>query len=190
MGSALAERWQRGCSYHLPDGPSTTTCTAPTNGPGLRRYRRQHIVQGHLAAVAAISISALLVGAMVLFSSCGATTSGVSQPAADVSGTWAGSSSAGCFLTGHRCNAYRLITLSLVQSGSSLSGSYTCAYGTMNCLGLNNTGTIAYGRIDGSYMPDLRIEFPDATNCLYQGHFIGSESEGGYMCFCRRWQND
>jgi len=32
-------------------------------------------------------------------------------------------------------------------------------------------------------MPDLRIEFPDATNCLYQGHFIGSESEGGYMCF-------
>jgi hypothetical protein len=73
--------------------------------------------------------------------------------------------------------------MTFTQSGSDLSGSYTCGYGTMNCLGFNNTGTIVYGRIDGSYMPDLRIAFPDATNCLYQGHFMGDEGEGGYMCF-------
>jgi|SRR6516165_5094161 len=131
---------------------------------------------------AAISIT-LLIWAMLSFDACGNLKSGPTQPAAKVAGTWDGSSSAGCFLTGHRCDAYRLITMTFVQNGSDLSGSYTCGYGTMNCLGLNNTGTIAYGRIDGSYMPDLRIEFPDATNCLYQGHFMGDEGEGGYMCF-------
>jgi hypothetical protein len=53
----------------------------------------------------------------------------------------------------------------------------------MPCLGLNNGGTIAHGKMDGSYMRDLRIEFVDATNCLYQGQFMGKEGKGGYMCF-------
>ena len=44
--------------------------------------------------------------------------------------------------------------IDVCANGADLTGSYTCAYGTMNCLGLNNTGTIAYGRIEGSYMPD------------------------------------
>jgi hypothetical protein len=130
-----------------------------------------------------LSICTLLMLVMLLVNSCGNVASGPTQPAADVAGTWQGSSSAGCFLTGHRCNAYRLISLNLIQSGSDLTGSYTCAFGTMNCLRLNNIGTIVYGRIDGSFMPDLRIAFPDATNCLYQGHFTGDEGEGGYMCF-------
>ena len=131
-----------------------------------------------LAATSALALSAL----PVLLQSC-ASASRTLQPPVDVSGTWKGSTSAGCFLTGHRCDAYRLISLTFVQNGADLTGSYTCSYGTMNCLGLNDTGAIAYGRIEGSYMPDLRIEFPDATNCLYQGHFMGNEGEGGYMCF-------
>jgi hypothetical protein len=129
-------------------------------------------------------ICALLISAILLFDSCGNVASTPpAQPAVNISGTWEGSSSAGCFLTGHRCDAYRVISLAFTQSGSDLSGSYTCGYGTMNCLGLNNAGTVVYGRIDGFYMPDLRIAFPDATNCLYQGHFTGDEGEGGYMCF-------
>jgi hypothetical protein len=128
-----------------------------------------------------ISTLVLLVLPLLLLS-C-ANVSKRPQPTIDVSGNWKGSTTAGCFLTGHRCDAYRLISLTLVQKGADLTGSYTCAYGNMNCLGLNETGTIAYGRIEGSYMPDLRIEFPDASNCLYQGHFMGNEGEGGYMCF-------
>jgi hypothetical protein len=131
-----------------------------------------------LAATSPLALSAL----PVLLQSC-ASASRTLQTPVDVSGTWKGSTSAGCFLTGHRCDAYRLISLTFVQNGADLTGSYTCSYGTMNCLGLNDTGAIAYGRIEGSYMPDLRIEFPDATNCLYQGHFMGNEGEGGYMCF-------
>jgi hypothetical protein len=95
-----------------------------------------------LAATSALALSAL----PVLLQSC-ASASRTLQPPVDVSGTWKGSTSAGCFLTGHRCDAYRLISLTFVQNGADLTGSYTCSYGTMNCLGLNDTGTIAYGRI-------------------------------------------
>jgi len=123
-------------------------------------------------------VSALLISVILLLGSCGNLDSGPpAGPAVNIAGTWEGSSSAGCFLTGHRCNAYRIIGFTFIQSGSDLSGSYTCGYGTMNCLGLNNAGTVVYGRIDGPYMPDLRIAFPDATNCLYQGHFMGNEGQ-------------
>jgi hypothetical protein len=117
-----------------------------------------------------------------MLQSCTNVKSGPSQPPADIGGTWEGSTTAGCFMARGRCNAYRLITMSIVQNGSNLSGSYTCAYGNMVCLGDANAGTIATGRVDGSYLPDLRIQLPDGVDCLYQGHFTGNQGEGGYMC--------
>ncbi len=39
------------------------------------------------------------------------------------------------------------------------------------------------GRVDGSVLPELRIGFSDATDCLFNGHFVGDTAEGGYICF-------
>ena len=114
--------------------------------------------------------------------SCTSVASGPSQPPVDINGAWEGSTSAGCYIAMGHCNAYRLITMGIVQNGSNLSGSYTCAYGNMICLGNMNSGTIATGRVDGSYVPDLRVQLSNGVNCLYQGHFTGNQGEGGYMC--------
>ena len=124
------------------------------------------------------------IGILVIFTlqSCTSVASGPSQPPVDINGAWEGSTSAGCYIAMGHCNAYRLITMSIVQNGSNLSGSYACAYGNMICLGDMNSGTIATGRVDGSYVPDLRVQLPNGVDCLYQGHFTGNQGEGGYMC--------
>ena len=138
-----------------------------------------------LRIVTALVMAATEILAICMLQSC-TNVSIPSQPPVDIAGTWEGSTSAGCYIaSGHRCNAYRIITMNIVQNGSNLSGSYTCAYGNMVCLGNANTGTIATGRVDGSYLPDLRIQLPVGVDCLYQGHFTGNQGEGGYMCLVR-----
>lgn len=112
-----------------------------------------------------------------------ACSSGQTKPALDVSGNWSGAMYPGCRSQGG-VNCYkRLITLDFVQQGADLSGSYTCAFGNVPCMGDNHTGNIVGGRMEGTDLSDLRIAFPDATNCLYQGPFTASEGSGAYMCF-------
>jgi len=81
-------------------------------------------------------------------------------------------------------NCYqRLITLGVVQQGSSLRGSYTCTFGNVACLGYDNSGNIVSGRMEGTNISDLRIAFSDASNRMYQGQVSASNGTGNYICF-------
>ena len=126
-------------------------------------------------------LTALTFAAMLFLQACAAGQ--VQEPPVDVSGNWSGNNYPGC-RPGSAEHCYdRLITMQLVQQGSKLSGSYTCAAGSLGCLGGDNTGQIVSGRIDGSQLSDLRIGFSDATSCLYQGQFGTSGGTGEYICF-------
>jgi hypothetical protein len=120
----------------------------------------------------------------VLVQACASAGSGTSQPPLDISGTWVGSSFPGCRSIGG-VNCYkRPIAFNLVQTGSNVSGSYSCPVGNAMC-GTDNTGNVIAGRIEGPYLSDLRVVFSDATNCLYQGQFTTGDGGGNgeYMCF-------
>jgi hypothetical protein len=134
-----------------------------------------------LKNVVALMMAVIGIFAISTLQSC-TSMAGPSQPPVNIGGTWEGSTSAECYIALGHCNAYRLITMNIVQNGANLTGSYTCAYGNMVCLGDMNTGTIATGRVDGSYVPDLRVQLPNGVDCLYQGHFTIDQGEGGYMC--------
>jgi hypothetical protein len=49
--------------------------------------------------------------------------------------------------------------------------------------GTDNSGHAVDGKMEGSYLSDLRVIFSDATNCLYQGQFTVDKGSGEYMCF-------
>lgn len=104
-------------------------------------------------------------------------------PASDVTGSWKGTSIASCapgFTVRSRCGAQQRITLGLIQDGSKISGDYHCAFGNMNCRGLNDSG-----KVIGTYHPgraSLRIIFPDASTCLFTGRFSQRVGNGGYTC--------
>jgi len=126
----------------------------------------------------------ILIGWTVLFGdSCTNLASAPSLPPAQVAGAWDGESYPGCRSFGKHCPTYRLISMNITQAGSGLTGSYACAFGNRPCTLADHTGTIVSGRMEGSFLPELRIGFSDATDCLYNGHFTGDTAEGGYLCF-------
>src|SRR5271156_2266230 len=114
----------------------------------------------------AMRIALALVALLTLATVCAA------GPTADkVTSHWAGTTKAGCAARvsdSSRCSAVQNITLTLVQEGSKILGSYTCAYGNQNCRGMQEVGKI----IDGSLHDDL-LEFtvltPDGSTCRYMG---------------------
>ena len=114
--------------------------------------------------------------------SCSVGGSGKSQPSLDISGAWVGNGFPGCRSNGGIDCYKRPIAFNLNQSGASVSGSYSCPIDNAMC-GTNNSGNVVGGRMEGSYLSDMRVVFSDATNCLYQGQFTADGGSGEYMCF-------
>jgi hypothetical protein len=101
-----------------------------------------------------------------------------------VTSHWAGTTRARCGIgvTDHRrCGALQNITLTFVQQGSKILGSYTCAFGNKNCRGMQEVGTIIDGSLTGE-----RIEFavmtPDRSTCRYTGLLANDSGKGNYNC--------
>ncbi|HZO82447.1 MAG TPA: hypothetical protein VFB33_12210 [Candidatus Binataceae bacterium] len=109
-------------------------------------------------------------------------------PAASARGTsgfWQGTSTAGCQPLqpeARRCNATVKITLHIVQQGSALSGTYTCAAGTMVCRESNTSGVIANGREREGGGIGLRVMMPDGSSCLFNGRRADDAMAGTYFC--------
>jgi hypothetical protein len=126
--------------------------------------------------------AAAMLLAVALIQCCSVGGAGTSQPSISIGGAWVGNGFPGCRSNGG-INCYkRPIALNLNQNGSSISGSYSCLVGNALC-GMDNTGNIVDGRMEGSYLSDMRIVFSDATNCLYQGQFTADGGKGEYTCF-------
>ena len=90
------------------------------------------------------------------------------------------------FRTTGRAGAVNNITLSIVQDGSQISGSYTCAIGTQICRNGNadDSGKIVSGRADGNNIQFSFVLPADVSNCDYSGVSLSpGEMRGGYTCY-------
>jgi hypothetical protein len=99
-----------------------------------------------------------------------------------VVGVWTGTSLANCAMSArNRCNAEQKVTITLIQD-SKLTGYYRCAYGTLNCLNMNETGKVVDAKVNDSRVT-IRVAMPDATSCLYSGLITNDAVRGGYSCY-------
>jgi hypothetical protein len=101
-----------------------------------------------------------------------------------VTSYWTGTTEAGCgalVTNPARCGAVQNITLTLVEEGSKITGSYTCSFGTQNCRGMQNVGKVVRGSLSGE-----RVEFavltPDGSTCRYTGLLAHDSGRGAYNC--------
>jgi len=91
------------------------------------------------------------------------------QPGTDVSGTWQGSVRSSFGPTAS-------ISLTLTQSGSSVSGTFSCPFG---CI--HSSGTVS-GSVNGSAVTG-RVRFPDGHSCdTFNGTVSGQTMSGNYAC--------
>jgi hypothetical protein len=105
------------------------------------------------------------------------------KKAGAVVGVWQGLSLANCSTSPeNRCNAQQKITLTFLEGDSGLTGYYRCAYGTMNCYNMNETGKIVSATLNGGQMT-ARVAMPDGTSCIYTGRTSGNDITGGYSCY-------
>jgi hypothetical protein len=105
------------------------------------------------------------------------------EPASSTS-HWAGTTKARCgtITTDHsRCNAVQNITLTLVQAGPKISGSYVCAYGNQNCRGMQEAGTISQGTLNGNQL-EMVVMTPDRSTCRFSGILQHDSGKGSYHC--------
>jgi hypothetical protein len=97
---------------------------------------------------------------------------------------WAGTTQAGCgglVTNPARCGAIQNITLTLVQQGSKITGSYTCAFGTQNCRSVQDVGKIISGSLRGEQL-EFAVLTPDAVTCRYTGLLKHDSGKGAYNC--------
>jgi hypothetical protein len=97
---------------------------------------------------------------------------------------WVGTTQARCGpqITEHnRCGAVQNITLTLVQEGTNISGSYTCAFGNLNCRGMQRVGDITRGSLRGRQL-EFRVMAPDRTVCRFSGLLEQDSGRGSYTC--------
>jgi len=101
-------------------------------------------------------------------------------------GVWQGTTLANCAAFAHlpsRCNAQQVVTITLVQGpNAKFSGSYTCAYGNMDCYHENNSGKVIDVIIARARM-SVRVIMPDGTSCIYTGIDMNQTINGGYTCY-------
>jgi hypothetical protein len=104
--------------------------------------------------------------------------------AASASSHWIGTTKARCgtMTTDHsRCSAVQNITLTLVEDGSKVNGSYVCAYGNQNCRGMQEAGTITQGTLNGDQL-ELVVMTPDRSVCRFRGILKHDSGKGSYYC--------
>lgn len=100
-----------------------------------------------------------------------------------VVGVWEGLTLANCSTSpSNRCNAEQKITLTMIEGEKGLRGFFRCAYGTMNCYNMNETGNIVDAKLNGGQFT-TRVAMPDGTSCIYTGRTAGNGITGGYSCY-------
>jgi hypothetical protein len=100
-----------------------------------------------------------------------------------VVGVWNGLTLANCSTSpSDRCNAQEKITLTMIETDQGLRGYYRCAYGTLNCYNMNETGKIVDATLSGAQFT-ARVQMPDGTSCVYTGRTAGNSVNGGYSCY-------
>jgi hypothetical protein len=102
----------------------------------------------------------------------------------EVTGNWVGTSKVRCGGRANRigrCNALQNITLDLKQDGSEVSGTYTCAFGTQDCLGLHEHGNIVGGSYDGTNLI-FSVNFGTGSTCKFKGGIASASGQGSYKC--------
>lgn len=127
---------------------------------------------------------AVIIGLM-LMQGCGAASSARPKPTVDVTGRWQGTTITACgvmLLEMGRCNARQRITFTLFQDGSDVTGIYKCAYGTMICRDLNESGKVVSSSVNGS-LARLRVVMPDGSSCMFNGNFQDESVVGGFACY-------
>jgi len=80
-----------------------------------------------------------------------------------------------------RCGAMVLISLSMFQNETKITGVYRCATGNMMCRNLDTVGKIATGTISGARV-SLRVVLEDVSSCLFEGTFSEDTGSGSYIC--------
>lgn len=130
----------------------------------------------------------ILIALFLILAAIHVTKIPASAQATNVTGLWSGTTLVTpCdFAISGRCNAQNNITLKLAQQNSQITGSYTCATGTMICRngGADNTGNVQWGRISGNLIRLSLIIPADASNCYYNGMLASANAmHGTYMCF-------
>ncbi len=106
------------------------------------------------------------------------------KPASDIVGVWRGTTRAGCALNSppSRCNAVQKVSITVLKgSGTNVTGSYTCAYGSQDCYDLNQTGKLVNASMSGPQI-NFRVQMPDGTSCIFTGHVANDNVNGGYDC--------
>jgi hypothetical protein len=123
--------------------------------------------------------------ALLVAVAIGAVAAGVAEPAQDnVTSYWSGTTQAQCgsaVTDRTRCNAVQNITLTLIPEGAKIAGTYICAFGTQNCRGLQETGTIVDGSLNGNQLA-IAVQMPDGSTCRFSGVLSGDSGKGGYTC--------
>ena len=101
-----------------------------------------------------------------------------------VVGKWEGVTLANCSTSeANRCNAEQKISLTMIEGDNGLTGYYRCAYGTINCYNMNETGKIVKGSLNGAQMT-ARVAMPDGTSCIFTGRTVNANAvTGGYSCY-------
>ena len=110
-------------------------------------------------------------------------------PAFNLSGVWEGETRVIPCLTFNtpmgRCNAVNRITFVIRQEGSTVSGDYKCAIGTVVCRDANQTtsGEIISGTLTGSTLAMRVMISADISSCIYNGEVSSSGMNGSYRCY-------
>ncbi len=97
---------------------------------------------------------------------------------------WEGTTRARCgtLTTDHsRCGAVQNVKFTLIREDSRITGSYTCAYGNMNCRGGQTTGEITEGTLKGNQLA-IAVRTPDRSVCRFTGILKRGEGKGSYYC--------
>jgi hypothetical protein len=143
---------------------------------------QSHFSHRYSPAGGAITLYRLLGLALaVSIQSCSMLSPPKVRPAVDVTGMWQGSSFGVCIARLPRCGNVVLISLSMIQDQSEISGFYRCAWGNALCRNMNTEGKIAVGSISGSNV-SLRLMFEDVSSCIFSGTFSQDQGSGSYMC--------
>jgi hypothetical protein len=135
--------------------------------------------QFHRLRTAARLLLVLIAG--FAWHSCSVLSPPPIPPALDVTGFWEGNSMGSCVARLPRCGAIEVISLSMIQNESKITGSYRCDTGNIVCRNMDTHGQIAVGQIRGTGV-SLRIMFEDVSSCIFNGHFSNDAGGGAYIC--------